>query len=356
MTTECMLKYVEPVIHVVAISGAALSFLPPLFDGGYNAYFGVPACTIIPKPWFCENSNNYDGGGVVECIRGAREVSDISPGSKEYMTACRSQYLLFAIPFVLSFLLMCWRVFYNEKQIRFNLEKLINQNQPGIQLQGRKYGSIDRPSSLPGTIQISGTNTSLSELLNGTESDENIPIEELIDAYNYQYDNTKAIAFQSMLYLSSLGVTCISFVFFVNFQPSLMSWYKTTLFVLTSLQGVENFFIFLFHKVHDIKRSNSDLSTWDAIIDVFKNGGVHDVSVIFSTRIHLLSNIPERTYDIYDGESGSGSESGSVVVDNESDVLKIFERSNNTALFMFETSMKRFSNGTYRAASPDNSK
>ena len=70
MRTERIVKYVEPVIHVVAILVAALASLPPLFDGGYNAYFGSPTCTIIPKPWFCKNNYNGDGEGEggVKCI------------------------------------------------------------------------------------------------------------------------------------------------------------------------------------------------------------------------------------------------------------------------------------------------
>ena len=346
MKNECMLKYVEPVIHVAVIVYATFCSLPPIFDGGYNVYFGLPTCTLVPKPWFCDNGIG-DGEGSVECIGGAKEVSDMKPDSFHYYLFIGIHASGVCIQFfplaIVCLALVCWRVFYKERQIRSYLQPLlINGNQEDIQFrEGRIYGSIGGQSSVPGTVRIAaGTSTCILELLNA-EIDEKIPIQELIDAYDHQYANTKAVTFQSMLYLSSVGVTGISWQFLLNTQTSLFSWYNSMLLILSSVQGVQNLCIFLFHKVYNLKRSNSNVSTWKAITRIFKNGGIHD-SFVLSRMDLVLSNIAaEPSSSVYD-------DYGSIVGDSENDVSQIEEireRSNVTTLpFTFETSIKRYAN------------
>ena len=335
------LKRVEPVLHVAAIAFATSYSLPAVFDGGYNAFFGTPTCTLVPKPWFCEKNINGGGEGAVECIRGAGEVSDVSPGSIQFLK--NESGLVFLLLATLCLVLVCWKVFCRERKIKFHLEQLIRENQQdSIQLQaGMNYGTMYRPSSIPGTLRIAGTNTCISELLN-TGSEEDIPIEEILDAYNHQYENTKVITFQSMLYLLSLSVIIFGCTNITSLQPSLVSWYKTMLLALSCILGVNNLWIFLFHKVFDLKRSsNSDLSTWDAITNILRDGGVHETLVI--TRMHLLSKIPAKPSVIDDDKD----EDDSIVAVSENDVPrgeKMSERMDTPLLPMFETTIKRVSN------------
>ena len=335
MTTECMLKYLEPVIYVATITSATLVALLPVFDGGYNAFFGHPTCAVIPKPWFCvSNSNGDDEGVATKCLRGDGEVN--YSFERKYYTI---SFILYIIPFVI----LCWRVFYKERQTQMYLEKFITEKQGDHLLIGRNYGTAaNRLLSLPGTTQIFGTNIRISELLNA-EEDEDIPIQELLDAYNHQYQHAKAIALQSMLYLLSISVTCFSYfsVFYTGSEPSLTSGYNYVLLVLSNIQGVQNLCIFLFHKVYTLKRSYSygHLSSWGAIKHIFKEGGISDAFVI--SGFHLLSDGPAAiSTSIDDDESVLGG-------DEEDDAPRmdtISEKMVKVVALGFPTKIKRFSN------------
>ena len=180
--------------------------------------------------------------------------------------------------------------------------------------------------------------------------EEDIPIQELIETSSDRYSNTKIIAFQSFLYISALYFTISAWISFINFKPSLVSWYKSTLLVLSCLQGVENLFIFLFHKVYNQKRSCSYLSTWDAITQVFHNGGVHDVFVM--SRMHILSDLPINNTYVVNGASIVG-DSEEEDDDTISEVKDMSEIRNHLDEPIYETNLKRYSRGIQRP-SPEN--
>ncbi len=278
MSEENVKKYLEPFFHALSIFISLYSSVPPLLHGDYNASFKFPVCISSPKPWFCGNEDNTS----IECVRGKGAESLANVG-KMYVAA-----FLFLCYFVLLSII-CIQVFmidYHKHLKSRRIMKFIAQQ--GI----RRRPLLEPNHSYSSTFSPQQQQES-SLLLRVQETVDSTFIED-------QFQETKTIIFQAMLYAISTAMIFASWISLnQNLYPSDM-FYKSTLFALSYSQGFSNLLIFLFHKVYNLKIGNPEISTKQAILDIFENGGIHDAIIIteMDMVVEYHSTVIQDTQDI----------------------------------------------------------
>ena len=284
MTTKKIKKYVEPLIHLLSISISLLLALPPVFQGNYNTSFNQPFCMPAPKPWFCDNDDNNG----VECVRG---------GEINYGCYYELYNLIVARVTFVIFGLLCWLVYDSERQV----VSLMNQYSTVRQVrgdgssggrtnhqEGRSAISFNWTRSLNkngiGFFRLPIAGTTVLQLRNGEE----MSMEDALKVQ--QYNDTKIIALQVILYVLLYFLSPISYTILMKRQisgahPSQMP-FDSLLLSLSLLDGGFYLFMFMFHKVRNLKRCDNNLHTWKAIRQIFRNGGADDTFVM--TRMHIV--------------------------------------------------------------------
>jgi hypothetical protein len=302
MRIETMVKYLEPLIHGMPIFSSLLIALPPLFRGDYNAPNEYPFCNIGPKPWFCNNDENG-----IECIRGESVSTRIT-------TNYNSTYIiaLFVIQ-CLCLGILCWKVYQQERL----LLGVIEQDAIIARMKTRRRGqfTLPSPSATPqlwthqlrrmGIIKLNQEGTKYSEstivpLGDGME----MTMEESVGVAEDQYKETKIIAEQAMVYILSSCILEISWYLSSLLSIGTQMVLQSVIYALSNLQGFFILFIFTFHKVYNMKRCNSDLTTVEVLIRIFRDGEVHDSFVLTSMDVvsqnYSSANYEEQYDDFYD--------------------------------------------------------
>jgi hypothetical protein len=289
MKTETMVKYVEPMLHALPISAGLLLALPPLFQGQYNASNEWQWCDIGPKPWFCNEDNNG-----IECIRG-QSTSSMLVTRAEYDHVNSKYFIVYSAIAMLDCLILgavCWRVYREEACIT---SLVIEQNVSTAR--SREYNEQEEmvSSSVPENCrsltpqlnktatnkQLVGADLSLYQIGDGSL----FTMEEVVRVAKDQYKETKIIAEQSMMYILAALIIPFCWCIALSLQEtSIVS--RSVLSALMYLEGFYTLLIFTFHKVHNMKRCNTDISTSEAIIRIFKHGEGGDSFVL--TRMDMV--------------------------------------------------------------------
>jgi hypothetical protein len=289
MKTETMVKYVEPILHALPILVGLLLALPPLFQGQYNASNEWQWCDIGPKPWFCNEDNNG-----IECIRGESSSSMLVTRA-EYDHVNSKYFIVYSAMSMLMGLilgLVCWRV-YREEAYNTSLATIEQNVSPA---RTREYDEQEEVASSsapespgililqlnkPSNKQLLGADLSLYRIEDGSL----MTMNKVVRVAKDQYKETKIIAKQSMMYI----VTALTLPFCWCISLSLHETSMVSKSVFCALMYLEGFYtllIFIFHKVHNIKRCNIDISTSEAIIRIFRDGEGGDSFVL--TRMDLV--------------------------------------------------------------------
>jgi hypothetical protein len=287
MKTETMVKHVEPMLHALPISVGLLIALPPLFQSQYNASNEWQWCDIGPKPWFCNEDNNG-----IECIRG--ESSSSMLVTRAEYGHVNSKYFIFhsAITMLDCLILgaVCWRVYREEAYIT---SLVIEQNVSTARTrecneQEETVSSVpeNRRFLIPqlrrtASKQLTGADLSLYSIGNGNF----MTMDEIVRVAKDQYKETKMIVEQSMMYI----LTALAFPFCWYILLVLPATSMVSQSIMGALEGLRGFYIlliFTFHRVQNIKCCNSNISTSEAIIRIFRDGE-GDASFVL-TRMELV--------------------------------------------------------------------
>lgn len=308
MSNETMRRCLEPLIHTVSIVSALVSAIPPFVRGDYNASFSFPVCTSVPKPWFCNNDLN----GGVECVRGknAKIIEFRGKVAGRVLSGC-----------IACLLITCIHVFFSEQR-KINVRKILTNDVLYSKIGDRRIrrrGDLSglrskdckssKSSSSAQQHSINENTTLLSqEALDGTEQNLN-------STENEGYTETKSILFQALWYLTSIIPLFLSWMYLNEHQyPSHMA-YKSTLFAVSYSQGFTNLLIFISHKVFNLKVSNPEMTTLEAIRDIFESGGIHDPILI--TEIDLVNEYHSTELSAHDNNDGdSGPKSRKISIEN----------------------------------------
>ena len=328
MTTDNMKKYVEPLIHTNGFLVPLAMFLPGTLNGDYNTSFDLPTCQLVPRPWFCDsdevNLNN------VPCDRWGKH--QIKVDTTSYLSFPTNLFTtsISVCFFLLS--LVCCRVYHAERQMKLYMKSNKNKNNqsnntdiPGTQSindhreqeekQDEEDGSTGPQTKQQQHPSRDSTATSRRIWWNG----KNISKTEM-KRIQHQFNDTKVIALQAIFYLLILCLSLGSWIVLSRSQqthPSSIIFNSTLLFV-TSAEGFYTLVIFMFHKVYNIKRSYSHahLSVWEAIIQIFKNGGTDDSFVM--SRMHLISH-HNHNYEYVDNDNDKSDDDESYCPDHRTD-------------------------------------
>ena len=243
-------KCVEPILYSISIFFSV--FLPALLSSniGINPTPYESYCSAGFYPWQC---NQLDD---VECINGGnKEPKDILQPlvfvgiAMGFSSLATSMFLI-----ILTF-------YSSERKLKRTRRLLQQQSNPS---------------------EISTTRT----------QDEH-------DAQESQYYLTKIITRQALMYI---GAFLLTWIFtFLSFFKQDERWIQALKLVFQPLQGFFNFFIFLFHKVTTICRSDEDVNISEALQIIFTCP--KDIPDVLISRLVMVH---EDSYKNKYGEKSSG--------------------------------------------------
>lgn len=261
MSEENMEKYLEPFFHVLSISLALYNSVPPLLHGDYNPSNIYSSCWVTPKPWFCENEDNAG----VDCVRGKSAID----GSTEELL--RWNFIIVLI----ILCTICTYVFISDRNQNPSYE-IMPVKPHTFRRKGRLSLAANHTSTLPQPdLPVLDETTALLR-----PSNERHTIGPNDSSQEDQYQETKTVMSHALLYAIAAVLPNTYYIIYSSNQSPSNMFYLSVLYFMSNSDGLYNLFIFVHHKVHNLKVSNPSMSTKEAIIDVFTNGGIHDAIII----------------------------------------------------------------------------
>jgi len=191
---------------------------------------------------------------------------------------------------VISMLIICCRVYEKDRKTATMIRDW------EVDYDGQQI--VSDPQRPAGQVKIIRLNRLGYYLVNG----ESISIEEIRQRIKDHYKNTKVILAQSVLFFSVLNFSLIIECFDAF---SLGSWEVVGVeFVIWSVQGFYQLFIFIFHKVFNHRRHDPDISISRAIIEIFQGGPGSEAIIIANINVVRTINKEMESSNIKSVESG----------------------------------------------------
>lgn len=232
--------YIEPCYLLVTLALSTAIGTIILKNDFYHVYPFLPFCFPTTYPFHC---NYYFGE---ECIYLNKHYFHTSQGHYKFGLGLLALYYITFFAIVVAMLIIVIHTFRFERR---NSKREANiHNNPSISSVSTRSRSHDGTTSLD-------DNTSDNQQHRGLSRD------------NLKY--TRIVSFQAMLYIVAFFFTYTPTIVIFHIHKIQSGFHLYWRLTVSNFQGFFNLVIFLYHKVHNIRRSNSDSTVSEALKQVF---------------------------------------------------------------------------------------